>query len=130
VQVGQRAIGSARPKDVADAKRWGVKFFSGRDVAARGIGPVLAAIPRGSKVIISFDLDGLDPTVMPGVIGRAPGGLSYWQAVELMHGAARKGRLAGAAFVEFVPSMDIDGLSAMTASRLVAHTLAIAARQK
>lgn len=130
VQVGQRAIGSARPKDVADAKRWGVKFFSGRDVAARGIAPVLAAIPRGSNVIISFDLDGLDPTIMPAVIGRAPGGLSYWQAVELMHGAARKGRLAGAAFVEFVPGMDIDGLGAMTASRLVAHALAIAARQK
>lgn len=129
VQVGQRAIGSARPKDVADAKRWGVKFFSGRDVAAKGIGPVIAAIPKGAKVIISFDLDGLDPTIMPGVIGRAPGGLGYWEAVEIIHGVARKARIAGAAFVEFVPPLDIDGISAMTASRLVAHTLAIAARQ-
>lgn len=130
VQVGQRAIGSARMKDVADAKRWGVKFFSGRDVAAKGIAPVIAAIPKGAKVIISFDLDGLDPTVMPAVIGRAPGGLTYWQAVEIIHGVALKARIAGAAFVEFVPFMDIDGLGAMTASRLVAHTLAIAARQR
>lgn len=130
VQVGQRAIGSARPKDVSDARKWGVDFFSGREVAAHGIDPVLAAIPKGAKVIVSFDLDGLDPATMPGVIGPAPGGLSYWQAVELMHGAAKKGHLAGAAFVEFVPELDVNGLGALTASRLIALALGIAARQR
>ncbi len=128
IQVGRRAIGSARPKDVADADRWGVKFFGARDVAAKGIGPIVDAIPAGSQVILSCDVDGLDPSIVPGVIGPAPGGLGYWQAVELLHAAAGKGRLAGAAFVEFVPELDINGMGAMTVSRLVAHALALAVR--
>jgi agmatinase len=130
IQVGRRAIGSARAKDREDAERWGVKFFGAREVAAKGIGPILDAIPRGSQVILSCDVDGLDPSIVPGVIGPAPGGLTYWQAVELLHGAAGKGRLAGAAFVEFVPELDINGMGAMTVSRLVAHALALAVRRR
>jgi agmatinase len=130
VQVGRRAIGSAREEDRKDAERWGVKFFGTREVAGNGIGLVLDAIPKGSNVILSCDVDGLDPSIVPGVIGPAPGGLIYWQAVELLHGAAGKGRLAGATFVEFVPELDVNGMGAMTVSRLAAHALALAVRAR
>ncbi len=32
---------------------------------------------------------------MPAVIGPAPGGLSYWQTVDLLHGLAAKATIAG-----------------------------------
>jgi len=48
---------------------------------------VLDLIEPGSNLLITFDCDGLDPSIMPGVIGRVRGGLTYWQAVDLLRGA-------------------------------------------
>ena len=123
VQVGQRAIGSARPADYADAQAWGVRFHSAREVARIGVGPALDSLPDDMDVIIAVDIDGLDPSVVPGVIGRAPGGLGYWDAVELIHGAAARRRIAAFSLVEFMPARDVDGLGALVAARLVANAL-------
>ena len=129
VQVGARAIGSARPRDLEDATRWGSRIIPARQLHRDGIGAVLAEVPEGGSVFVNFDCDGLDPAIMPGVIGRAPGGLSYWQAVELLHGVAAKATLAGMAVVEYMPERDVDGMGALTAARIVAHGIGLAARQ-
>lgn len=130
IQVGQRSIGSARPSDLRDAKAWGVEFYSGRDVNRDGLVPILDSIAEQSNVIIALDIDGLDPSVVPGVIGRAPGGLSYWQAVELIHGVARKARLSAFNLVEFMPERDVEQLGALVCARLVANVLGAVARSK
>ena len=129
VQVGQRAVGSARSGDLEDAHTWGVHFVSGRELAASGIEAALTAIPAGGDVIVAFDCDALDPAIMPGVGTRAPGGLSYWQAVELLSGISARSRIRAFDLVEFMPERDIDGQGALTAARLVVHMLAIAHRQ-
>ncbi|MEE4236293.1 MAG: arginase family protein [Anderseniella sp.] len=129
IQVGARNIGSARQQDLADAKAWGAQFFTARDAARNGIQPVLDAVPAGGNVIICFDCDGLDPSIMPGVIGRAPGGLGYWQTVELLAGIAAKSRIAAFDLVEFMPDQDVDGLGALTAARMVTTALGLIARQ-
>lgn len=129
IQVGQRASGSARPQDYADARDWGVEFFSARDVHANGIWQVIDLVPAGSNVIIAFDCDGLDPAIMPGVIGRAPGGLNYWQAVDLMHGIAAKGRISAFDLVEFMPECDVDDMGALTAARIIVNAIGLIARQ-
>lgn len=129
IQVGARNIGSARPQDLADAMAWGAHFFTARDLARDGIQPVLDAIPAGGNVIICFDCDGLDPSIMPGVIGRAPGGLGYWQTVELLSGIAAKSRIAAFDLVEFMPEQDVDGLGALTAARMVTTALGLICRQ-
>ncbi len=128
VQVGARAIGSARPGDWRDAREWGVSFVTGREVAARGIEPVLDLVPAGADVFFTLDCDGLDPSIMPAVIGPAPGGLTYWQAVELLHGIAAKARLVAFDIVEFMPSADPNGLATLTAARLVCNALGLMAR--
>jgi agmatinase len=130
IQVGARNIGSARPQEYADATAWGAKFFTARDVASNGIQPVIDAIPAGANVIICFDCDGLDPSIMPAVIGRAPGGLSYWQVVELMSAISAKARIAGFDLVEFMPDQDVDGLGALTAYRMVSTVMGLVARQQ
>ena len=128
VQVGARAMGSARPSDYQDALDWGVSFVPARDLHASGIGQVLEQIPAGAEVLVSLDVDGLDPTIMPAVIGPAPGGLTYWQMVELLHGLASKARIAGFAMVEFMPARDVQGLGALTAARIVCNALGLIAR--
>ena len=129
IQVGQRASGSARPQDVEDAKGWGAEFISARDIHANGLQQVIDLVPAGSNVIIAFDCDGLDPAIMPGVIGRAPGGLTYWQAIDLMHAIAEKSRISAFDLVEFMPDCDVDDIGALTAARIIVNAIGLIVRQ-
>lgn len=130
IQVGQRALGSARPGDVADARAAGVRFVGAREMHHDGLGPVLDLISPGAEVLVAFDCDALDPAVMPAVIGRAPGGLTYWQAIDLLHGVAAKARIAAFDLVEFMPSRDIGGQGALVAGRLLANVIGLVTRQR
>lgn len=127
VQVGARAVGSARPSDYRDACDWGVNFITAARLHAEGVEAVLDKIPQGARVFVNFDLDGLDPSVAPGVIGPAPGGLFMHQALAILNGVAAKAKIAGFCLVEFAPDLDRDGQSAQCAYRLCALAAAIAA---
>ncbi len=129
IQIGQRSVGSARAGDLADARAHGVQFISARDIARFGITPALSKIPEGAETIVCFDFDALDPAIMPGVIGRAPGGLGYWQAVELLRGIAAKSRILAFDFVEYMPERDVDAIGGLTAARLIVQAIGIAVRQ-
>lgn len=64
-------------------------------------------------------------------IARTPGGLLYWQVLELLGGLAAKRRIVGFDLVEFMPSRDTTGIAALTAARLVCNAIAgIPASQK
>lgn len=129
IQVGQRGIGSARPGDLRDAQAAGVSFVPAGEVARSGVWRAVDLIPEGSEVVICLDVDALDPSVMPAVIGRTAGGLSYWQVMELIGAVAEKGRIAAFDMVEFMPDRDIDGLGAMVAAQLLAGVIGVVARQ-
>ncbi len=130
VQVGQRGIGSARQEDVQAALKAGVAFVPGGEVGRGGIGRAVDLVPADQDVIIAFDFDGLDPAIMPSVIARTAGGLSYWQSLELIGGVAAKANIAGVIFTEFMSERDIDGMGGATAAQLVASTLGLIARQR
>ncbi len=130
IQVGQRGIGSARVSDYADARRHGVSFVPARAVDGAGTDQVIELVPKGQPVIINFDCDALDPAIMPGVIAPAPGGLSYWHAVRILHGVAERAPIAAFAIVEFMPERDIGGIGAVTAVRLLVNMLGLIARQR
>ena len=86
--------------------------------ASDGAGEVVACgagvshIQPGARVVICLDVDALDPAIMPAVIGRTAGGLSYWQVFELIAGVAVKARIVAFDMVEFMPERDIDGQGA------------------
>ena len=128
IQVGQRAVGSARPADYEAALAAGVKFVSARLLHAKGIGQVLDLVPKGANLLVTFDCDALDPSVVPAVIGPAPGGLTYWQAIELINGVSERGRIAAFDLVEFMPARDVAGLGALTAGRIITHVIGLVAR--
>jgi agmatinase len=130
VQVGARGIGSAATADYQDAVAHGARFFLAEQVHKHGIEAAVAAIPEGADIAICFDADGLDPSIMPAAIGRSPGGLWYWQALDLMRGAASRGRIVGMAFVEFMAERDVDELGALTFGRLLAEALGLVALQR
>ncbi|EYD77091.1 putative agmatinase [Rubellimicrobium mesophilum DSM 19309] len=126
IQVGQRGIGSARPSDVRDALDWGVRFVPASDPDL--VQTALSHIPEGARVAVCFDCDALDPAIMPAVIGRTAGGLTYAQALALLRGTQAKARIAALDLVEFMPARDVDGLGAMTAAQLLCAALGLLSR--
>ena len=116
-------MGSARAAEVTDARARGNNLVTARELRERGVGWVLEQLPEGASVFISFDLDGLDPGLCPGVNAPAPGGLSWDEAGDLLSGTAARCRLVGAAFTELAPNRDPSGDSALVAARLVIRLL-------
>ncbi len=131
VQVGLRGVGSARAEEVADARAWGSRLVTAAEVHRHGIAPVLDLVEPGAACLVTVDLDGLDPSVIPAVAAPVPGGLLYWQVLELFAGLAARCRIVGCDLVELMPSRDATGLSALTAARLACNAIAaIAASQR
>jgi agmatinase len=129
VQVGLRSVGSARPSDVNDALAYGSRFVTARDMQSQGVEAALSHIPDGANVVISLDCDSIDPAIMPGVAARTPGGLTYTQIIDLISGVGKKARIVGFDLVEFYPPADVDGISALTASRILVNTIGTIVRQ-
>jgi len=123
VQVGLRGAGSARLPDVADARAAGNLLVRASQLRDRGVPWLLDQLPADQALFVSLDLDGLDPSVAPGVSAAAPGGLSYREAFDLVAGAARAGRLAGLILTELLPERDLNEISALVATRLMIAAL-------
>ena len=121
IQVGLRGVGSARTSDVEDARTAGNLLVTARQLRERGVPWLVAQVPSDASVFLSFDCDGLDPSVFPAVSGLAPGGLSYDEAWDLLSGIGP--RLAGADFTEFVPALDVNSVSALVLIRLISAVL-------
>jgi agmatinase len=69
------------------------------------------------NVYVSVDLDGLDPSVVPGVGSPVPGGLRWYDALDLLREVSRARIIVAADLVELVPQGD-SPLSEFTAARL------------
>ncbi len=119
VQVGLRGVGSARAADVEAARAAGNLLVTARELRERGQPWLLDQLPADASVFLSFDCDGLDPSVFPAVSAAAPGGLTFGEAGELVGGLGR--RVVGAAFTELVPDLDVNEISALVMTRLIAR---------
>jgi agmatinase len=117
VHLGLRGVGSARASDVDDSRAAGNLLVTARELRERGVPWLLGQLPADGTVFLSFDLDGLDPAVAPGVSAVSPGGLDFREAADLVTGVGV--RAVGAAFTEYVPSLDQGDLTALTAVRLL-----------
>ncbi len=57
-------------------------------------------------VYVSFDVDGLDPSILPDTGTPVPGGLGYYQALDLVAHALKGRRLVGCDVVELAPTSE------------------------
>lgn len=129
VQVGIRSVGSARKAEVDAAMAYGSKIVTAREIHNQGVEAALRHFPDGAQIVVTLDCDGLDPSIMPGVSARAPGGLSYTQTIDLIAGATKQGRIIGMDLVELLPPADLNGLSALTAARVLVNAIGAVVRQ-
>jgi arginase len=84
-----------------------------------------ALLERGVDAVhVSFDLDVLDPLVMPGTGTRVAGGLTYREASQVVRALrAWDGPVASVDWVELNPSLDPTGVSTEIAVSLLATLL-------
>lgn len=130
VQIGIRGVGSARPRDVEDSARAGVVRVLAADIHRHGIETAFQAIPAAENYYITFDMDGVDPSVAPGVVAPAFGGLTYFQAVDLLREIARRGRVVGMDVVEVAPARDVNAITSRLAAQLVLDMIGALSREQ
>jgi agmatinase len=123
-QIGLRAIGSARAREVEAARAYGSQLFSAERIHAEGMDPVFATIPKDRPVYVTIDADGLDPSEAPAVMAPTPGGIYFRQLAPLLRAVARQNRIVGMDIVEIAPSYDFtNGLTSVIAGRLILNVL-------
>jgi arginase len=108
VQVGIRTM---NPHQQAQASRFGVQVIHMRDWQ-----PELT-LDLDGPLYLSVDMDVLDPAFAPGLSHHEPGGLSTREVLRLIHNLHAP--IVGADIVEYNPNRDVNGVTAMTAAKLL-----------
>lgn len=116
VQIGIRAI----CKEEADLiKEKNLTVFRAREIAIQPdwIEKAIAAIPT-QKVFLTIDLDGIDPTLIPGVGTPEPGGLTWYGVITFLRRVFESHQVIGCDVMELAPVED-SVVSEFTAAKLV-----------
>jgi agmatinase len=123
IQIGIRGFGSARKLEFDDARKYGSVIVGAEELHRVGVADALRRMPASDQYYITMDADSLDPSIAPGVWGPAFGGLTYYEATNLIKGVASKGRIVGFDLVEVTPSVDVQNTTSRLAARLIMNVI-------
>jgi guanidinobutyrase len=125
VQIGLRATGYSAD-DFDWSRKQGVRVVTAEDCWYRSLAPLMEEvrimIGPDTPAYLSFDIDGLDPSVAPGTGTPEPGGLTGSQGLEIIRGCCGL-KLVGCDLVEVSPPYDTSGNTALLAANLVFEML-------
>lgn len=125
-QVGVRSLS---PEEVAFRREKGISHLDARDFARLGgmswLREQCGLLPRTfpERVFLTFDVDALDPGIMPATGTPEPGGLSWWESLALIRRCLEGRQCVGLDVTETAP---ISCLAAptFTAARLTYELMA------
>ncbi|MGJ8528486.1 agmatinase [Maritalea sp.] len=100
-QYGVRALCQ---QEVDAREKYGVTYIDGEELVTQNINSVALPTDFPEDVYISFDVDGLDPSIMPATGTPVPGGLGYYQALNIVASALRGRHCVGMDIVELAPN--------------------------
>jgi len=126
VQIGLRGTGYS-PEDFDWGREKGWRVVQAEACWHKSLGPLMEEVRAqmgGGPVYLSFDIDSLDPAFAPGTGTVEPGGLTIWQALEIVRGCAGLS-LVGADLVEVSPPYDPSGNTALVAANLLYEMLCV-----
>jgi guanidinobutyrase len=125
-QIGLRGTGYAREDfDWARGQGWTVvQAEECWHKSLTGLMDQIRAKIGDAPVYISYDIDSLDPAFAPGTGTVEPGGLSTWQALEIIRGCAGL-RIIGGDLVEVSPPYDPSGNTALIGANLLYEMLCV-----
>jgi agmatinase len=122
--VGIRSLSEEEAEHLGahPAPIWSVRRFRALD---GDLTPILDALT--DEVYVTFDVDGLDPSLVPGTGTPEPGGLDWYEALDLLAAVAKRSRIVGCDVVELAPisgQVVSDFLCARLVYRLIGLALA------
>lgn len=102
-QFGVRALCTEEATRRTDC---GVFYRDAEELVTENISAVDLPDDFPQDIYVSFDVDGLDPSILPATGTPVPGGLGYYQALNLVRHALKGRRLVGFDVVELAPHDD------------------------
>lgn len=131
IQIGMR--GSVYSKDAyADSTALGYKVVTmsvARELGLQGLGKIIKDRVGQQKVLVTFDVDVVDPAYAPGTGTPEIGGFSSGEAIQLVRGL--KGlNFVGFDVVEVLPDKDPAEITALLAANIVYEFLSLIALNK
>lgn len=113
--------------EVAVRTAHGLSHLDARDLATNGIPQTLLPEDFPDTIYVTFDVDGLDPSVIRATGTPVPGGVLWWQAITLLEKAISGRRVIGMDVVELAPQPG-DHASDFAAAQLTYHMMGIVQR--
>ncbi|MBT4521458.1 MAG: agmatinase [Halieaceae bacterium] len=124
-QVGLRTTGYSA-EDFDWSRDRGARIVPAEECWHRSLAPLMEEVRRKvgpeTPTYLSFDIDGLDPSVAPGTGTPEPGGLTSIQGIEIIRGCWGL-NLIGADLVEVAPAYDTSGNTSLLAANLIFEML-------
>lgn len=124
-QIGLRATGYSA-EDFDWSRDQGVRVVQAEECWHKSLEPLMAEvrdqIGPDTPCYLSFDIDGLDPSVAPGTGTPEPGGLTTAQGLEIIRGCWGL-NMVGADLVEVSPPYDATGNTSLLAANLIFEML-------
>jgi guanidinobutyrase len=125
-QIGLRGTGYS-PDDFNWGREKGWTVIQAEACWHKSLTPLIADIKAkigNTPTYLTYDIDSLDPAFAPGTGTLEVGGLTIWQALELIRGCAGL-NLVGADLVEVSPPYDPQGTTALVAANLLYEMLCV-----
>ncbi len=125
-QVGIRNL-CKEEIDYRAAKHIG--HLDARQIHRNGFPASLLPADFPKNIYLTFDVDGLDTSLMPATGTPEPGGLTWWQALDACEAFAKNRKILGLDVVELAPRPELHSCS-YTAAKLTYALMGIAARSR
>lgn len=103
VRLAQFGVRAICQQETESRAAHNVFFKDAEDLVVGNIHAIELPEDFPEDIYVSFDVDGLDPSLMPATGTPVPGGLAYYQALQLVESALKGRRCVGFDVVELAP---------------------------
>jgi agmatinase len=125
VAIAQLGVRALCAEEMAARQHYRIISHDASELVRNNISAIDLPDSFPEKLYISFDLDGLDPSILPATGTPVPGGLGYYQALDLVASATKGRQIVGMDIVELAPD-SAHRPSDFVAASICYHLMAIA----
>lgn len=120
VQCGIRSLSADEARAI---DKLPTRIFWAKDIVGRTDWHEEAINSLSENVYLTFDIDGLDPSLVPHTGTPEPGGLQWYETLGFLRAVARSRRIVGMDLVEYAPPQEGGAASAFLCAKLIYKTL-------
>ena len=102
-----------------EARAFGSVLVRAEELHEVGVPAILRRLPPAPRYYVSLDAGALDPAIAPGVETPAFGGLTYFEATNLLKGIAARAPVVGLDLVGISPAKDLHDMTSLLGARLI-----------